>query len=173
MKAVDVYVRPKAGSYAMGRLYTDQRVDIQYIDSNGWAYGYAYGYVNRCVWVQYSYSRQVNFWTHGTTVSNKCRTTNRYLDNSEFTNGEIWSNSAGNDGIVHRIARDTHAWDNWAWGSAWGNHHYRGISPAGSYWKIRYTTNDGAGVMARPCYHDSTGTLKCVSDWYFIQRSAL
>lgn len=173
VKVQDVYARPRPQSYAMGRLYTDQRIDIQYVDSNGWGYGYAYGYVNRCVWVQYSYYGNVNFWTNGTTVSNKCRTTNIYLSNSEFTNGEIWNNSSGTDGVVHRIARDTYAWDNWAWGQRWGNHYYRGVSPAGSYWKIRYTTNDGVGVMARPCYFGSDGKLSCVRDWYFIQRSAL
>lgn len=173
VSANDVYVRSKPQSYAMGRLYKDQRIDIQYVDSNGWGYGYAYGYVNRCVWVQYSYYSTVNFWTHGTTVSTKCRTTNMYLDESEFTNGEIWSNSTGTDGVVHRIAKDTYAWDNWAWGQGWGNHYYRGISGAGSYWKIRYTTNDGVGVMARPCYFDSTGTLKCLRDWMFILRAAL
>jgi hypothetical protein len=173
VKVEDVYARPRPQSYAMGRLYTDQRIDIQYIDSNGWGYGYAYGYVNRCVWVQYSYYGNVNFWTHGTTVSNKCRTTNMYLDDREFTNGEIWCNSDCTDGVVHRMAKDTHAWDNWAWGQGWGNHYYRGVSSAGSYWKIRYTTNDGVGVMARPCYFDSTGTLKCARDWHFILRSAL
>jgi hypothetical protein len=173
VKVQDVYVRAKPQSYAMGRLYTDQRIDIQYVDSNGWGYGYAYGYVNRCVWVQYSYYSNVNFWTNGTTVSNKCRTTNMYLSTGEYSNGEIWTNSAGTDGVVHRISRDTYAWDNWAWGSGWGNHYYRGVSPAGSYWKIRYTTNDGVGVMARPCYFGSDGVLRCASDWYFIQRSAL
>lgn len=166
VNATDIYVRSHAGGYAMGRIYRDQRMDIQYIDSNGWAYGYAYGYVNRCVWAQYQENGNVRFWTHGTAVSNKCRTTNMYLDHPEFTNGEIWGT---NDGVMIRIARDTHMWDNWAWGQAWGNHNYRGVSPAGSYWKIRYTTNDGAGVMARPC--NATAT-ECYSDWMFIQRSA-
>jgi len=64
VSATDVYARSKPQAYAMGRLYnhtnTSQgRMDIQYVDSNGWAYGYAYGYVNRCVWAQYSYRRTV------------------------------------------------------------------------------------------------------------------
>ncbi len=183
VSATDVYARSKPQSYAMGRLYnqTDTgqgRIDIQYVDSNGWGYGYAYGYVNRCVWVQYSYRdsagvSRTNFRTNGTTVSDKCRTTNMYLDTSEFTNGEIFMNSTNTDGVIITIARDTNAWDNWRWdGSATGNSVYRGVSPAGSKWKIRYTTKDGAGVMARPCSYDAGGTLSCSSDWHFIQRSS-
>jgi len=181
--ATDVYARSKPQAYAMGRLYnhtnTGQgRMDIQYVDSNGWAYGYAYGYVNRCVWAQYSYRRSdgsygVNFRTNSTTVSNKCRTTNIYLDTSEFTNGEIFMNSTNTDGVIITLARDTYAWDNWQWnGGAWGNHNYRGVSPAGSKWKVRYTTKDGVGTMARPCFYDASGTLSCSSDWHFIQRSS-
>ncbi len=181
--ATDVYARSKPQSYAMGRLYnhtnTGQgRMDIQYVDSNGWAYGYAYGYVNRCVWAQYSYRRSdgsyaVNFRTNNTSVSDKCRTTNIYLDTSEFTNGEIFMNSTNTDGVVITLARDTYAWDNWLWnGGAWGNSYYRGVSAAGSKWKVRYTTKDGVGTMARPCYYDASGVLACTSDWYFIQRSS-
>lgn len=183
VSATDVYARSKPQSYAMGRLYnqTDTgqgRIDIQYVDSNGWGYGYAYGYVNRCVWVQYSYRDSAgvsrsNFRTNGTTVSDKCRTTNIYLDTSEFTNGEIFMNSTNTDGVIITIARDTNAWDNWRWdGAATGNSFYRGVSPAGSKWKIRYTTKDGAGVMARPCSYDAAGSLSCSSDWHFIERSS-
>lgn len=181
--ATDVYVRPRPQSYAMGRLYnhtnTSQgRMDVQYVDSNGWAYGYAYGYVNRCVWAQYSYRddagvSRTNFRTNGTTVSNKCRTTNIYLENSEFTSGEIWSNASGTDGEIRTITRESQTWDNWSWGNRTGNNNYRGVTPAGSKWKLRYTTNDGAGVMARPCSTNSSGVLSCASDWYFILRSAL
>lgn len=169
---VDVYVRPRPQSYAMGRLYTDERIDIQYIDSNGWGYGYAYGNVNRCIWVQFSLNGVSNFWTHGTSVTTKCRTTNMYLADSEFTNGEIWSNAAGTDGVVKTLPRGTYAWDNWAWNSAWGAPNYRGSYGPNSVWKVRYTTTDGVGVMARPCAYDATGTLSCSSDWQFIQRSS-
>jgi len=96
-----------------------------------------------------------------------------YLDTSEFTNGEIFMNSTNTDGVIITLARDTNAWDNWQWnGGAWGNPNYRGVSPAGSKWKIRYTTKDGVGVMARPCYYDAGGNLSCSSDWHFIQRSS-
>lgn len=173
VSAVDVYARSKPQSYAMGRLYTNERMDIQYVDSNGWAYGYAYGNVNRCVWAQYSYYSNTNFYTHGTSVTTKCRTTNMYLDTSEFTNGEIFMNSTNTDGVIITLARDTNAWDNWQWnGGAWGNPMYRGVSPAGSKWKVRYTTKDGVGTMARPCSYDAGGTLSCSSDWHFIQRSS-
>jgi hypothetical protein len=166
VKSNSVYVRSYPGGYAMGRLYINQRIDIQDIDSNGWAYGYAYGHVNRCVWVQFQQHGVTNFWTHGTTVSNRCRTSNRYLDMSEFTNGQIWGSG---DGAFYVLPRATHMWDNWVWGGRWGNHSYRGVSPAGSLWKIRYTTNDGGGVMARPCKDYGT----CYDDWMFIQRSSI
>ena len=168
VQANDVYARSHAEGYAMGRLYYNQRMDIQYIDSNGWAYGYAYGYIQRCVWAQFSVNGAHRFWTHGTSVSDKCRSTDKNLIWWEFTNGEIWSNSSNTDGVLRHISQATYIWDNWVWGQAWGNHNYRGISNAGSLWKIRYTTYDGGGVMARPC--DSSG---CASDWVFIQRSSL
>ncbi|WP_394843546.1 hypothetical protein LZC95_41670 [Pendulispora brunnea] len=155
--AQDVYVRSAAGSYAMGRLYNGQTFDVQYTDSNGWSYGYAYGYVNRCVWVQ----RSALSSSQGDGVHN-CRTSPKNLYDYEFTNGEIWGSAS--DGMEYILPRDTYMWDNWSWGNAWGNHNYRGIAPAGSCFKIRYTTNDGGGVMARPCG---------VSDWFFIQRGAL
>ncbi|MEJ7849090.1 MAG: hypothetical protein WKF92_13480 [Pyrinomonadaceae bacterium] len=180
--ATDVYVRSKPQSYAMGRLYnhtnTGQgRMDIQYVDSNGWGYGYAYGYVNRCVWAQYSYRRTdgsyaVNFRTNGTAVSDKCRTSNIYLDTSEFTNGEIFMNSSNTDGVMVTLPRGTHMWDNWLWTGAWGNSVYRGYVGPGSIWKVRYTTKDGVGTMARPCVTRGTGAVECLSDWYFIQRSS-
>lgn len=153
----------------MGRLYTNQRMDVQDIDSNGWAYGYAYGHVNRCVWAQFREHGNTNFWTHGTPVSNRCRTSGRYLQQSEYTNGEIWGST---DGEFHTLPKATHMWDNWVWGGQWGNHNYRGVSPAGSLWKIRYTTNDGGGVMARPCSRNPDG-IQCHSDWIFIQRSSI
>ncbi|MES2320214.1 MAG: hypothetical protein V4631_22280 [Pseudomonadota bacterium] len=168
VSATDVYARKQPQSYAMGRLYKNERFDIQYVDSNGWGYGYAYGSVNRCIWMQYSTTAGSNFWTHGTAVSDKCRTTNTYLLNSEFTNGEIWMNSTNTDGRSHILAGATHMWDNWSWGARTGNAVYRGTAPAGSRFIIRYTTNDGAGVMARPC--NASG---CSSDWFFIQRAAL
>jgi D-mannose binding lectin. len=146
-------------------------MDIQDIDANGWAYGYAYGHVNRCVWMQFQQYGNTNFWTHGTTVSNKCRGYDRYLYPSEFTNGEVWGST---DGVTYFLPRATYMWDNWVWGGRWGNHSYRGVSPAGSLWKIRYTTNDGGGVMARPCnWTGNWSTTTCASDWMFIQRSSI
>jgi len=169
--AGDVYARSAPQAYSMGRLYFDERMDIQYIDSNGWAYGYAYGFVQRCVWVQYRYySDPPRFRTHGTAVSDKCRNTDRYLYEWEYSNGEIW-NRGGTDGVFARLHSETPMWENWAWGQAWGNHHYKGNSPAGSLWKVRYTTYDGVGVMARPC-SEANGTVTCYSNWMFILRSS-
>jgi hypothetical protein len=170
VSATDVYVRSHAEGYAMGRLYSGERMDILHVNSNGWAFGYAHGNVNRCVWVQYSTKTAVNFWTHGTVVGDPCGTQPRNLQESEFTNGELWGRGT-NDGVFQRLARDTETWDNWVWGGRWGNNLYRGVSRAGSLWKIRYTTVDGGGVMARPCT-EAGGNVSCSSDWYFIQRSA-
>lgn len=167
----DVFVRSHAGGFAMGKLYTNQRMDIQYVDPDGHAYGYAYGYVNRCVWAQFTVHGSANFRTHGTRVADRCRNTGRYLQPSEFTNGEIWGS---NDGMLYTIRGDTHMWDNWVWGGRWGNHNYRGVAPAGSVFKIRYTTNDGVGVMARRCTRNAGGSITChPHDWLFIQRSSL
>jgi hypothetical protein len=166
----DLKVRAKPNSYILGRLYQNERMDIQDIDSNGWGYGYAYGQVNRCVWVQFSGPGVTYFTTHGTVVSTRCRTTNRYLALSEFTNGQIWGEE---DGEFHTLSKETHMWDNWLWGGRWGNHRHRGKAPAGSLMKIRYTTNDGVGVMARPCVKGANGKLDCLSDWIFIERATL
>src|ERR1043166_467820 len=148
VSASSVYVRSQPGEYVMGRLYYGQRMDIQHIDSNGWAYGYAYGHVNRCVWAQFRENGTTNFWPHGPPAGTS-------------------------DGVFYTLPRATNMWDNWVWGGRWGNHSYRGVSPAGSLWKIRYTTNDGAGVMARPCSRNANGGVTCYHDWMFIQRSSI
>jgi hypothetical protein len=157
VKAVDVYVRSAPQSYAMGRLYNGQSMDIQYVDSNGWAYGFAYGYVNRCVWAMWS-----AFGSYIGARGNGCRTSNMYLALSEFSDGTVWG--SGGDGAFHRISRNSEMWDNWAWSQAWGNHKYRGTAGAGTAFAIRYRTKDGQGVMAR---------IWDYSDWVFIQASSL
>lgn len=167
----DVLVRSQPGEFAMGRLYSSQRMDFQYVDKDGHAYGFAYGHVNRCVWAQFIVHGSTNFRTHGTPVADRCRSTGKYLQPAEFTNGEVWGSI---DGMIYTIRRDTYMWDNWVWGGRWGNHSYRGVAPAGSVFKIRYTTNDGAGVMARRCTRNGNGSLTCYPhDWLFIQRSSL
>lgn len=169
VRVADIYVRPRPQSYAMGRLYKDERMDVQYIDANGWAYGYAYGFVNRCLWAQFRERNAVNFSTHGTEVSNRCSASHPYLADSDFTNTEIWHNSTGNDGLEFTLKRPTNIWDNWVWGGRWGNHRYRGTAPAGAIWKIRYTTKDGGGVMARRC----RARGDCDINWVFIERGSI
>ncbi|WP_210491253.1 hypothetical protein [Patulibacter sp. SYSU D01012] len=53
--AVDVYVRASPQGLYMGRLYKGEHFNAQYISPGGWGWGYAYGGVNRCVWVDMSY----------------------------------------------------------------------------------------------------------------------
>lgn len=169
--ATDVYVRSHAQGYAMGRLYTGDRMDIVRIDSNGWAFGFAKGHVNRCVWAQYRDQHgNIHFRTHGTQVSDHgCKV--RKIPTEEFTNGTIWGDS---DGVYHSLAGSTDMWDNWLWGRGRGAERYRGQAPAGSLWKIRYTTKDGRGVMARPCkWTGDWSTTRCKSDWVFIERLSL
>lgn len=171
----EVFARSAPGKYVMGRLYPSDRMDIQYVDPHGWAYGYAYGNVNRCVWAQYTHYGAAHFQTNNTIVSTKCRTENKELDTSEFTNGEIWTDpvaaaAGGGDGVVMFLSKGTHMWDNWSWNSAWGNHKYKGYAPAGSRFKIRYTTKDGVGLMARLC---EPTTCKTDTGWVFIQRTAI
>ena len=164
-----VYARARAGGHATGRLYKDERMDIQYIDPEGWAYGFLAGNMGRCGWAQFRENGSTKFWTNNTTVPNRCRTTNIYLDLLEYSNGEVWNDSKGaDDGVVFTLPRETHMWDNWQPNKRWGYHAYRGKKPAGSRFKVRYTTSDGGGVMARFC--DSSG---CDTGWVFIQRSAL
>jgi hypothetical protein len=168
----EVFARSAPDKYVMGRLYPSDRMDIQDIDKHGNAYGYAYGNVNRCVWAKFSGPGAVYFRTDETVVSTKCRTENRYLDTSEFTNGEIWTDSGGGDGIVIHTSRGTHMWENWSWNSRWGNHKYKGYAPAGSRFKIRYTTKDGVGMMARLC-EPEPGGCDTKTGWVFIQRTAI
>lgn len=169
VSSTDVYARARAGGHATGRLYKYDRMDIQYIDREGWAYGFLGGYINRCGWAQFSENGNVKFTTTYITVPNRCRSTNMYLDLFEYSNGEVWNDSSGTDGVVVTLPRETHMWDNWEPNKRWGYHKYRGTKPAGSRFKIRYTTGDGGGVMARFC-----DSADCVTEvgWVFIQRSA-
>jgi hypothetical protein len=158
--ASSVYARPRPGSYTMGRLYTGNTMDIQYVDSNNWAYGYAFGYVNRCVWAQWSSAAGGNFGARIGNRVNGCRTTNMYLDNSEFiadSGTAIWGSES--DGQYHRLARQSSFWDNWDWAGNWGNHNYRGELYPGAEVMLRYRTRGGGGMMVR---------LYGQSDWVFI-----
>src|SRR4051812_45445670 len=79
VSAVDLYVRCRAGSYLFGRLYNGNAFDVQYVDSNNWCYGYAYGYVNRCGWTQRGYTYMVN---EG--ANTYCRSSPMNIADSEF-----------------------------------------------------------------------------------------
>src|SRR5688572_2766367 len=82
VSAVDLYARCRAGSYLFGRLYNGNAFDVQYVDSNNWAYGYAYGHVNRCGWTQRGYTYMVN------EAANKyCRDSPKNIADSEFMGG--------------------------------------------------------------------------------------
>jgi hypothetical protein len=158
--AVNLYVRARPGSYVMGRLYTGNTMDIQYVDSNSWAYGYAFGHVNRCVWAQWANASGGNFGGRLGNRVNGCRTTNMYLDDSEFisNNGaDIWGSAS--DGQSVNIARQSSYWDNWDWNANTGASTYRGELPAGYNVLIRYRTRGGGGMMCR---------LGGQSDWVFI-----
>jgi hypothetical protein len=49
--ADSLYVRTKPGGAFLGTLYRPQTFAVERV-SDGWAYGYAYGNVNRHGWVQ-------------------------------------------------------------------------------------------------------------------------
>jgi hypothetical protein len=49
--AQDLYVRTAPAGAWMGTLYYGQTFRVEKVQS-GWAYGFAYGYVNRNGWVQ-------------------------------------------------------------------------------------------------------------------------
>lgn len=48
--ATDLYVRDNQGR-VIGRLYRNEHFTIERIAANGWAYGYAYGNVQKCGYV--------------------------------------------------------------------------------------------------------------------------
>lgn len=50
VNAVDLYVRDNQGR-VIGRLYRNEHFTIERIAANGWAYGYAYGNVQKCGYV--------------------------------------------------------------------------------------------------------------------------
>ncbi|HEX8738140.1 MAG TPA: hypothetical protein VF721_22590, partial [Pyrinomonadaceae bacterium] len=111
-----VYVRAAPGSYAMGRLYNGEFIDIHpgNITSDGWAYGLARGVHNRCLWVQYQQSGNIQLQKTRVTVYDSTCATPRNLSQSEFTNGEIW-NPGGSDGMGYILPRPSYTWDNWNW----------------------------------------------------------
>ncbi|MFY0533314.1 hypothetical protein [Nannocystis pusilla] len=60
--AENVVLRPKEGTYAIGNPRQGATMDVHEVHDvhgNGWACGFAYGEVNRCIWAQFHRKNEV------------------------------------------------------------------------------------------------------------------
>lgn len=152
VSATDLYARCRAGSYLFGRLYNGNAFDVQYVDSNNWCYGYAYGYVNRCGWTQRGYTYMVN---EG--ANTYCRSSPMNIADSEFMGAGPYGGCC--DGELINIGCGAYVWDNWIESSHWGNNNYRGYWGAGTPFYRRWVTKDMRATWGR---------IYNVSDWVVI-----
>ena len=167
----DLVVRVDPKSYAIGRLHKGEGFDLHSVDANGWAWGFAYGDVNRCVWVQFHVTGDdgtnggdytVNFDVENPEPHNdQCKDPHR-LPNEEWTNGTI-NDPDAEDGTEISLngCAEPHHWDNWDREKATGVPPSRGLLDPNGVVRWRYVTPDGQGVMSR------IGE----GDWVFIPRS--
>lgn len=151
--ADSLYIRPRAGSYFQGVMYKGHAFDVQYVDSNNWAYGYGYGYVNRCGWTQRGYMAQVN---EG--ANTYCRSSPKNIADSEFMGDGPWGGCCDGERIT--VGCGVYCWDNWIDApTSWGNHNYRGYF-VNTTWYRRYATKDLGAWAVR---------WNGASDWSFIR----
>ena len=166
--AENLMVRSKAQSYAMGRLVKGQAMDIHYGDDNGWAYGFAYGDVNRCVWVQFSVTDDKGATTTYFDVTQhdehkkQCDEEHKNIEPEEFTQRTNGDPNSGSSTKINACGHADH-WNNWNWNEKTGVPASRGLLPEGTGVEWRYITIDGAGAMV----------MLAKDDWVFVPSDCL
>lgn len=172
--ADSLYVRRAAQSYAIGTLYGkgpqspsgNQSMDVQYVDDNGWAYGFAYGNVNRCGWAQWAHLRNNRIGSRGQTCPGGGGRDGmaRNLEISEFTNGEV-TDPADEDGEPARVNNCGNPFPHGNYSPSGGYKNYYGGALSGTV-NFRYTTTDGKAAMIKA---DIAGRPM----WVFIPRACI
>jgi hypothetical protein len=172
-------VRSGPHQYVVGTAYRGDTVDVQQEQSGGYRWGRVYGNVNMCAWTFGGALSQ------GPTTPDVCRhEAPRAVEG--FTNGQIGSNPAGNDGAPARVtptARGCNTYPNrsvpgfgnvkpWLVPAQPTNQLANVSLTAQDQVLWRYVSTDGGWVMVRvPKFGatDGTGT----QGWMFIQRACL
>jgi len=158
----DVLVRSGPQSFALGRLYRGEAFDVSYRDSNGWMWGYAWGHVNGCAWVQLAVgSNAPNFDAAPAPPAGHARScgTHRQFAAGDFSAGDADVNAI--DGQTLNVTcASFETWGNW---NHSGPQHRSHGSRSDQSVRLRYTVRGGGGAMVR------LGP----GEWLFMRRECL
>ncbi len=138
----------------LGRLYRGEVMDVHHVDADGWAFGFAGGTVQRCVWAKFRDTLPnavvINFnEDEAGPHDGGCETVER----DEAPDSTEWASRFSADGgtgtpIATNCDRSAY-WKNWDWdrGASVGTED--GVLERDTEVHWRYVTSDENGVMAR------------------------
>jgi hypothetical protein len=168
-------VRSDPGAYVVGIAFRGDTVDVQQDESGGYRWGLVYR-LGICAW---TYGGAL---TQGGSVADVCRhDPPRSVDG--FTNGQVGSDSTGNDGAPATLTPSTPGCQTYPDGSVPGYGNVRpwlvpaqpseqlpGVALTGvDVVRWRYVSADGGWVMVHvPSFGDTDGVG--VPSWFFVQR---
>lgn len=138
----------------LGRLYRGERMDVHHVDADGWAYGFAAGTVQRCVWARFSDdlpdAEVINFDEYD---PGPHAATCEPVERDQAPDPSAWASrlsADGERGTPVRTDCDRSAyWKNWDWSRGAGVGAEDGVLDRDTEVHWRYVTSDGNGVMAR------------------------
>lgn len=171
--APELVMRASPDGEPLGRLYRGEVMDVHEVTEDGWAFGFAGGDVQACVWTRYldSAPRATIFNFREDETGPHAATCLDEVDDEEQRNAgrdaEAFASRVSADGEVGTpVITDcdsAHYWDNWDWDAGAGLGPATGKLDRGTEVHWRYVTIDGNGVMAR------IGE----DDWVFVARSCV
>ena len=168
--APELLLRASVDGEPLGRLYRGERMDVHHVDADGWAYGFAAGTVQRCVWTRFrddlANAEVINFnEDHPDALLHQdaCDPAER----DEAPDPSTWASQISDDGERGTpIATDcdrSDYWNNWDWSRGAGVGPADGVLERDTEVHWRYVTSDGNGVMAR----------LAGDQWVFIARPCM
>jgi len=153
--APELAIHASTAGEPLGRLYRGEVMDVHHIDEDGWAFGFAGGTVQRCVWAKFrdtlpnTNAIVFNFNEDAPGQHDGgCET----VEDDDAPDPSEWSSRVSADGeqgtpILTDCDRSAY-WKNWDWDAGAGVGTEDGILDRDTEVHWRYVTSDGNGVMA-------------------------
>lgn len=169
--APELVIRASVDGEPLGRLYRGDVMDVHEVTEDGWAFGFAGGSVQACVWTRYldvaenatifNFREDAEPGPHADLCLGETGEERDEQGTSAFASRVSADGEAGTPAITD--CDYSHFWDNWDWEAGAGLGPATGKLDRGTEVHWRYVTIDGNGVMAR------IGG----DDWVFIARPCI
>jgi hypothetical protein len=168
--APELVIHASVDGEPLGRLYRGDVMDVHEVTADGWAFGFAGGDVQACVWTRYldtaanatifNFEEDAEPGPHAELCVGEARGGDE-PDTEAFASKVSADGDSGTPVITD--CDYSHYWDNWDWEAGAGLGPATGKLDRGTEVHWRYVTIDGNGVMAR------IGD----DDWVFIARPCI